>query len=156
MTGDGTDLGVRLSKAREQAGLTQEEVAVLLRQPRPVISNWEGGTRRPNDQQLRKLSITYRVELDEILGLSEHPRPEFERLFFRYGGDRLSPDAKYQIQRFLGFLDDYGRFLGTLNEPAGLFEPPLTLREGRFSKDDVRRKAEEARSYFRLGNGPVW
>ena len=37
----------------------------------------------------------------------------------------------------------------------GLMEPPLALREGRYTKDDVRRKAEEARSFFRLGNGPV-
>lgn len=155
MTDDGTDLGARLSKAREQAGLSQEEVAILLRQPRPVISNWESGSRRPNEQQLRKLSIIFRTELDELLGLNEYPRPEYEQLFFRDAGDRLDADAKFQMQRFLGFLDDYGRFLAALDEPAGLCEPPLTLREGRYSKDDVRRKAEEARSYFRLGNGPV-
>jgi transcriptional regulator with XRE-family HTH domain len=150
-----TELGSRLQKAREQVGFTQGDVALLVGQPRPVVSNWETGLRRPNSQQLTKLSSIFRVPLEDLLGISEHPRPEFEQLVFRDAGDRLDTDGKYEIQRFLAFLDDYGEFLEVLGEPAGLTEPPLTLREGRFSKDDVRRKAEEARRYFRLGDGPV-
>ncbi len=155
VTGGGTDLGQRLAKARDQVGLTQEEVALLVRQPRPVISNWEQGERLPNEQQLSKLAVIYRMPLEHLLGSIEHPRAEFEQLFFRDAGNRLNGEAKYQIQRFLGFLDDYGAFLAALGEQPGLMEPPLALREGRYTKDDVRRKAEEARSFFRLGNGPV-
>jgi Zn-dependent peptidase ImmA (M78 family)/transcriptional regulator with XRE-family HTH domain len=151
----GTEFGPRLAKAREQAGLTQEEVALLVGQPRPVVSNWEKGIREPNAQQLTKLSAIYRRSLDELLGKMSDEHPQFEQLFFRAGGDRLDEAAKYQIQRFLGFLDDYGEFLEILKEPAGLTDPPLALREGRVTRDDVRRKAEEARTYFRLGDGPV-
>jgi Zn-dependent peptidase ImmA (M78 family)/transcriptional regulator with XRE-family HTH domain len=155
MTGGGTDLGERLAKARDQVGLTQDEVALLVGQPRPVISNWEQGGRLPNEQQLSKLAVIYRMPLQHLLGSVEEGRPEFEQLFFRDAGERLNGDAKYQIQRFLGFLDDYGIFLRALSEPPGMTEPPLAMREGRHSKDDVRRKAEEARSFFRLGKGPV-
>ncbi len=155
VTGGGTELGDRLARARDQVGLTQEEVALLVRQPRPVVSNWEQGERHPNEQQLTKLAAIYRMPLEHLLGSVEHPRPEFEQLFFRDAGERLNGEAKYQIQRFLGFLDAYGAFLETLNEEPGLMEPPLALRDGRHTKDDVRRKAEEARSFFRLGNGPV-
>src|SRR5580692_5728657 len=108
VTGGGTDLGDRLAKARDQVGLTQEEVALLVRQPRPVVSNWEQGERQPNEQQLTKLAAIYRMPLEHLLGSVEHPRPEFEQLFFRDAGDRLNGEAKYQIQRFLGFLDAYG------------------------------------------------
>lgn len=154
-TRGGTDLGERLARARDQAGLTQEDVAALLRQPRPVISNWEQGVRQPNEHQLSQLAAIYRRPLEDLLGLAEHPRPEFEQLVYRDAGDRLDGPAKYQIQRFLGFLDDYGEFLKALGEPTGLSEPPLTLRDGRPSKDDIRRKVDEARSYFRLGKGSV-
>ncbi len=87
--------------------------------------------------------------------MADHPRPEFEQLVFRDADGRLNAQGKYEIQRFLGFLDDYGELLEALGEKPGLCKPPLTLRDGRFSKDDVRRKAEDARRYFRLGDGPV-
>jgi transcriptional regulator with XRE-family HTH domain len=155
MTDLPADLGSRLAKAREQVGFTQEQVALLVGQPRPVVSNWEKGVRRPNAQQLAKLSAIYRVPLEDLLGIAEHPRPEFEQLVYRDAGDRLDTAGKYQIQRFLAFLDDYGEFLQALDEPPGLSEPPLIIRDSRPSRDDVRRKALEARSFFRLGGGPV-
>lgn len=149
------DLGTALARARERAGFSQEEVALLVGQQRPVISNWENGTRRPNSHQLAKLTAIYRVSFDELLGGQPRTRPDFERLLFRDAGDRLDPAGKYEIQRFLGFLDDYGDLLEALGEPAGMIRAPLSLREGFGSKDDIRRKAEEARSLLGIGDGPV-
>jgi transcriptional regulator with XRE-family HTH domain len=150
-----TDLGTALARARERAGFSQEEVALLVGQQRPVISNWESGTRRPNSHQLAKLTAIYRVSFDELLGGQPRARPDFERLLFRDAGDRLDPAGKYEIQRFLGFLDDYGDLLEALGEPAGMMRAPLSLHEGFGSKDDIRRKAEEARSLLGIGDGPV-
>jgi transcriptional regulator with XRE-family HTH domain len=153
---DRPPLGPRLVTARERAGFSQEEVAVLLGQPRPVVSNWEHGTRRPNSAQLTKLAAIYRVPLDELIGRApERPRPNFERLLFRDAGPRLDPLGKLEIQRFLAFLDGYGDFLDAMGAVPGMMESPLSLREGFLSKDDIRRKAEEARRFFRLGEGPV-
>src|SRR6266545_5623560 len=156
LTNDRLSLGPRLTAARERAGFTQDDVAVLLGQPRPVVSNWEHGTRRPNSAQLAKLAVIYRIPLDELIGRTqEHARPDFERLLFRDAGARLDPSAKFQIQRFLSFLDAYGHLLDAIDAAPGMMRSPLSLREGFLSKDDIRRKAEEARRFFRLGDGPV-
>lgn len=155
MTPEAAALGRRLAKARDGAGFTQEEVAVLLGVHRPVVAAWEGGTRRPNAHQLDQLSAIYRVRVDELLGQADRARPEFARLMFRDAGDRLDPRGKAEIQAFLTFLDDYGDFLESLGEPPGLGEPPFSVREGFGSKEDLRRKASEARAFFRLGLGPV-
>jgi len=150
-----TDLGTALARARERAGFSQEEVALLVGQQRPVISNWESGTRRPNSHQLAKLTAIYRVSVDELLGGQPRARPDFERLLFRDAGERRDPAGKYEIQRLLCFLDDYGDLLEALGEPAGMMRAPLSLHEGFGSKDDIRRKAEEARSLLGIGDGPV-
>lgn len=150
------DLGPRLAAARERVGYTEEEVAVLLGQPRPVVSNWEHGVRRPSSTQLAGLASVYRVSLEELLGTApERPRVHLERLLFRDAGSRLDERAKFEIERFLAFLDTYGEFLRDLGEPPGMMAPPLSLGKGFASKDDVKRKAEEARQFFRLGSGPV-
>ncbi len=115
-----TDLGTALARARERAGFSQEEVALLVGQQRPVISNWENSSRRPNSQQLAKLTAIYRVSLDELLGGERRVKPDFERLVFRDAGDRLDPAGKYEIQRFLAFLDDYGELLEALDESPGM------------------------------------
>lgn len=148
-------LGAALARARERAGFTQDDVAHLVGQPRTVISNWEGGQRRPNSQQLGKLAAIYRIALDELMGDMERSRPEFERLLFRDAGPRLEAQGKFEIQRFLSFLDAYGDLRDALGEPPGMTVPPFSLRDGFRSKEDVRRKAEEVRSYLRLGRGPV-
>lgn len=150
-----TELGVALARARERAGFSQEDVALLVGQARPVISYWETGTRTPNSHQLTKLASIYRIALDELIRGVDRARPEFERLLFRDAGDRLEPEGKYEIQRFLGFLDAYGDLLEMLGESPGMTLPPFSLREGFRSKGDIRRKAEEVRSYLRLGTGPV-
>ena len=61
MTKPDPTLASALTHARERAGFSQQEVATLVGQLRPVISNWESGTRRPNDQQLVKLAAIYRT-----------------------------------------------------------------------------------------------
>src|SRR6266536_6234707 len=104
MSAPAMDIGAALARARERAGFSQDEVAILVGQQRPVISNWESGTRRPNAQQLAKLAAIYRTTVAELLGGEPRPRPDFERLLFRDAGDRLDTAAKYEIQRFLAFL----------------------------------------------------
>lgn len=156
LTAPDQDLGRALASARDRAGFSQSEVATLVGQQRPVVSNWEHGSRRPNAKQLVKLAAIYRTTVAELLGDEpERERPNFEALLFRDAGDRLDPTAKYEIQRFLAFLDGYAGLLDALDEPSGMLQSPFRLHEGFLSKDDVRRKAEEARVYFRLGAGPV-
>ncbi len=155
MPDEDTALAARLRTIRERLGFSQDDVASLTGQPRPVVSNWETGVRRPNSHQLDKLARIYRTPLDELLGGRPRPKPDFENLMFRDAGDRLDAKGRFEIQRFLAFLDAYGDFLEALDQPPGLSRSPLTLHEGFMSKEDVRRRAEDARAYLRLGPGPI-
>jgi transcriptional regulator with XRE-family HTH domain len=151
-----TELGERLAHARARAGFSQDEVAVLLAVQRPVVSYWESGERRPNARQLSQLASVYRVELADLVTDREPPaRADLQALMFRDAGDLLDARGKYEIQRFLRFLDAYGAFLSALGEPAGMQRSPLSIGAGFSSREDVRRKAEEARSFLRLGAGPI-
>lgn len=150
-----TQLADRLRKLREQLGFTQDDVAHLTGQPRPVVSDWERGTRRPNSHQIDKLALIYRVPRGELLGERTLPRPDFELLMFRDAGEHLDPDGRFEIQRFLAFLDLYGNLLDALDEPAGLVSSPFKVHEGFSTKEDIRRRAEDARAFLRLGSGPI-
>jgi len=120
-----------------------------------VVSNWEHGVRQPNGLQLEKLAAIYRLSVDELVQGGNRHRPDFERLMFRDAGSRLGARGKYEIQRFLAFLDSYSGFLAALGEPPGLVRSPFSVVEGFTSREDVRRKAAEARNFFALGTGPV-
>lgn len=61
---DGHGLGGRLRLAREQAGLSQTQVAKMLKMHRPTISEIEAGRRRVATQELREFAKIYRVDLD--------------------------------------------------------------------------------------------
>src|SRR5574337_237949 len=61
------ELGKRLKAARENAGLTQEEVAQELGISRGALAQLEGGMRPPNSLQLAKLAELYGREIGDFL-----------------------------------------------------------------------------------------
>lgn len=156
MMDDTKAIGIRLADARERAGFSQEDVATLLSVQRPIVSYWESGERSPDSHRLAQLGTIYRTEVAALLG-HEKPsvRPDFQTLLFRDAADRLDERGKFEIQRFLGFLDNYGELLRTIGEAPGLRTSPLSIASGFSSRDDVRRKAEDARAWLRIGPGPV-
>src|SRR5437016_14079947 len=58
------DLASRLRLAREQAGLSQGQVAKLLDMHRPTISEIEAGRRRISAEELAEFARVYDVSLD--------------------------------------------------------------------------------------------
>ncbi len=129
---------------------------MLLQQPRPVVSYWETGSRTPNSHQLDQLARLYRVSLDELVSGQEEARPKLELLMFRDAGDRLAAEGKLEVQRFLRFLDDYGDLMDRLNQPPGLQKSPFGVSSSFTTKEDIRKKAEDARRWLGLGDdGPV-
>jgi len=70
MTGDQTDsqsIGQRLKAAREQAGLSQSQVAALLKLHRPTISQIESGNRQIKPAEITQLAKLYTVKDSWIL-----------------------------------------------------------------------------------------
>lgn len=61
-------LGKRLRLAREQAGLSQGQVARLLNMHRPTISEIEAGRRRVAAEELTTFAKTYQVSIAWLAG----------------------------------------------------------------------------------------
>ncbi len=59
-------LEISLSAARENAELTQEEVAKRLRVTKQTVVNWEKGRQEPTVNKAKKLSELYKIPLDNI------------------------------------------------------------------------------------------
>jgi transcriptional regulator with XRE-family HTH domain len=66
------EIGRRIQKAREEAGLSQEELASRLGLTQAALSNYELGKRRPNLTNLERLSMLLNKPLLYFL---EDPKP---------------------------------------------------------------------------------
>lgn len=60
-------LGNSLCNARKKSGMSQEEVAEKLGVSRQTISKWELDETLPDIRQSKKLSVLYRLSLDELI-----------------------------------------------------------------------------------------
>lgn len=61
-----TELKISLAAARVNAGLTQDDVAKVLKVGKQTIVSWEKGKSEPKMSQSRQLSELYNMPLDYI------------------------------------------------------------------------------------------
>ncbi len=73
-----SSLAVRLRAARDQAGLSQGQVAQLLKLQRPTITEIEAGRRRVTTDELKKLAEIYGVTVVWLLGENNETDPSVE------------------------------------------------------------------------------
>lgn len=67
-----------IKKARENAGMSQKEVAISLKVSAPTVSEWESGKKNPSMQNAMELSKLFCVPTDYLLGVSdEKPYPSY-------------------------------------------------------------------------------
>ncbi len=59
-------LQIKLSAARVNAGLTQNDVAKYMKVGKQTIVNWEKGNTEPKISQIRELSNLYNIPIDNI------------------------------------------------------------------------------------------
>ncbi|MBM4338081.1 MAG: helix-turn-helix transcriptional regulator [Deltaproteobacteria bacterium] len=59
----------RVARIREERGITQEEMARLLKVSQPIASDYERGELRLHGELIIQLAKTFGVTTDEILGL---------------------------------------------------------------------------------------
>jgi len=69
----------RLKDAREQAGLTQEQVAEAVMVSRQTISNWENAKSLPDIISVIKLSDLYKISVDELLKGDQRMQKKIEK-----------------------------------------------------------------------------
>ena len=61
------EISERLKEARQNAGMTQEQVAEKIMVSRVTVSHWENGKSLPDIVSLISLSDLYGISLDELL-----------------------------------------------------------------------------------------
>ncbi|MEG2311190.1 MAG: helix-turn-helix transcriptional regulator [Bacilli bacterium] len=98
------DLNLRLKKAREYLGLTQEDVAKLLNISRISITNIESGIRKVSAEELLKLSKIYGWTMEELI---EGKKEEININMFARTFDELSLDDKTEILNLIKFKKMY-------------------------------------------------
>ena len=69
----------KLKSAREQARLTQEQVAETVMVSRQTISNWENGKSLPDIVSVMKLSDLYEISMDELLKGDQRMQKKIEK-----------------------------------------------------------------------------
>jgi len=71
---DHAALGSAIQALREEAGLTQEDVATRIRRDSPAVGNLERGTANPTYESLLALAAGLDAELSELFGRAEEIR----------------------------------------------------------------------------------
>jgi len=99
----------RLRAAREQAGLSQGQVARLLEMHRPTISQIEAGHRQVKAEELPKFADAYGVSIAWLTGTAEETAIDERILLAARELGALKP----------GDLDKVLRFLTTLRSTKG-------------------------------------
>ena len=69
----------KLKNARENAGLTQEQVAEKIMVTRQTISNWETGKYLPDIISIMNLSGLYQISIDELLKEDKRMKEKLEK-----------------------------------------------------------------------------
>jgi len=93
-------VGRRLAKAREEAELSQDQLALLLGRSQAAISHWESGRRSPGLDDLYEIAAVLQLEITDFL-----PQNRYEigvQAALRAIADRLDQDVLRQdVEKFL-------------------------------------------------------
>lgn len=105
-------IGERLLDLRKDAGLTQDELAAILKINKHSISSYERGKSEPPDAIKIEIARYFKVSVDYLLGLTDNPNP--------YDGQRnvLQIPAGFPAKAQES-LTDYMEFLKSRYEKAG-------------------------------------
>ncbi|MEY8463734.1 helix-turn-helix domain-containing protein [Streptococcus merionis] len=93
----------RLKELRNEAGLTQKEIAEKIHVGQNSYSNWENGNRKPTAEITSKLAEFFNVSADYLLGKTDIKKSDeidlsdFE-LLYRKTSNNLSNEDKVQLE----------------------------------------------------------
>lgn len=98
-------LAARLREAREYVGLSQEEVASVLKLSRPAITNIELGTRKVEAIELDQLARLYGRTVEFLLTGDEGAKQSSEQIaFLARATNGLTGKDLEELGRFADFL----------------------------------------------------
>jgi transcriptional regulator with XRE-family HTH domain len=97
-------LAAKLKAAREYVGLSQEEVAELLKVPRSAISLMEKGDRKVDALELKALARVYQRNLHYFTGTEEPSALPEEVAHLARTASKLKPKDLEELTLFAQFL----------------------------------------------------
>ncbi len=97
-------IGERLYDLRKDAGMTQDELALILNINKHSISSYERDKSEPPDNIKKAIAIYFHVSVDYLLGLTDHP--ESSRPFANYLRlpENFPQDKKQDLLDYAEFL----------------------------------------------------
>lgn len=101
-------MAARLREAREYLGLSQEDVAIVLKVSRPAVTNIEAGTRKVEALELEQLAKLYGKTLVYFLS-GEQPQTDTNVAFAARALHGLSNKDLEEVARFAEFLRSSGK-----------------------------------------------
>ena len=72
-------VGKRIKELRDRDGLSQQDLAMVLKIPRTAVSEIELGTRRVSAEELVRVAEVFAVSADHLLGLTTPPTVTLQR-----------------------------------------------------------------------------
>lgn len=152
---DQEQLGLRLRRAREQAGLTQTAAAKALDVSPAAMNQYEAGKRGVDALTLERLGRLYGVPLRFFFG-EEIPRADWEEALLACTAN-LSPDVRAGVTRLIDAVHDLALlYERTGTAPAQASHPPFpALPEAIVVPQEVALWAEKTRRHFDLGMAPL-
>ena len=143
----------RLVEARESRGLTQVALAELINRTSPSISRWEGGDQSPEAGALEELARALNVPVAFFM----RPQPDHgpAPMFFRSMASTTLTVRKRSKAR-LRWAQDIALSLQEWVDLPEVNLPRLDPANHRdIADEDIERMANECRSAWRLGKGPI-
>lgn len=101
----------RLKESRKQARLTQGEISEKLGISQPAYASWEGGTKKPTQENLVKIAQILNITVDYLVGNSDEEITnkvlEDIEILFRKNSEGLSDEEKSLFkQELIAFMEE--------------------------------------------------
>jgi Zn-dependent peptidase ImmA (M78 family)/transcriptional regulator with XRE-family HTH domain len=155
---DAAKIGIRLRDAREQRGLSQQDVADAVKLPRTAVTNIETGSRSLSTLELTKLAALYRVPVARIIEEDDVAADDLSVILPRALQDATNdPNYERAIDHAVDLCREGAALRHMLDQD---FELSLPDRASRItSAGEAIRHAEtvalEERRRLGLGNAPI-
>jgi len=159
MTISQTELGVRLKKAREAAGLTQDEVSREIDVPRTAVALMEGGSRNVGSIELARLAFLYGREMRDFFSSEFGPENALAGLFRTHRDIADDPAAQNALRHCLMVgreLTRLERIVGIDRDPSSAVRYNVISPRSRF--DAIRQGAlvaDQERRRLGIGDAPI-
>ena len=146
-------IGRRLRTVRESARLRQSDAAEQIQVARTTLVAIENGSRRVRSEEIQKLARLYGVSVNAILrreAVHLDLAPRFRKL--PKSSEQAREDAAQLLNRLVSAELELENVLGVPRQPQYPRERPI--RSGDVAVQ-AEEDAQELRSWFGLGSGPV-